>query len=230
VLLQICFTSRTFAIETGCPPPELLVTVSITSGIFFAPSRSITSASRACPYFLKRMTNAALSLREWEDPSPGHRRIRNWRGWCQSACCSTMSPFLHITLKRMRSAARPWCVGITWRKPKIAGWNRGSSEARRPGVGSSPRIIAAHCSVDMADVPKSVSKSMRMAFRGKLKRGCSRRPRSTAGVLRAWWCGSVQPLLNSKGFNNRTFGHAKGRGLADTTTSRRKPFGRRFRG
>jgi len=37
VLLADLLYSRTFAIETGCPPPELLVTVSITSGIFFAP-------------------------------------------------------------------------------------------------------------------------------------------------------------------------------------------------
>ena len=28
--------------------------------------------------------------------------------------------FLHATLKRMRSAARPWCVGMTWRKPKMS--------------------------------------------------------------------------------------------------------------
>ena len=35
---QTAFTASMFAIETGCPPPELLVTVSITSGIFAAPS------------------------------------------------------------------------------------------------------------------------------------------------------------------------------------------------
>ena len=28
--------------------------------------------------------------------------------------------FLASDIKRMRSAARPWCVGITWRNPKIA--------------------------------------------------------------------------------------------------------------
>ena len=31
---RIVCTARMFAIETGCPPPELLVTVSMTSGIF----------------------------------------------------------------------------------------------------------------------------------------------------------------------------------------------------
>ena len=29
----------------------------------------------------------------------------------------TTFPGRHITVKRMRSAARPWCVGIMWRKP-----------------------------------------------------------------------------------------------------------------
>ena len=31
----------------------------------------------------------------------------------------TLSPFLRIEPKRTRSAARPWCVGMTWLKPKI---------------------------------------------------------------------------------------------------------------
>ena len=34
------------AIDTGCPPPELLVTVSITSGIFAAPSAAISASER----------------------------------------------------------------------------------------------------------------------------------------------------------------------------------------
>ena len=38
--------TRLFAIETGCPPPELLVTVNMMSGIFSAPcSISFSSAS-----------------------------------------------------------------------------------------------------------------------------------------------------------------------------------------
>ena len=35
---QTAFTASILAIDTGCPPPELLVTVSITSGILLAPS------------------------------------------------------------------------------------------------------------------------------------------------------------------------------------------------
>src|SRR5205814_1746817 len=53
------FTARIFSIETGWPPPELFVTVSITSGMFFAPSRSMVSASRAASIFpLKGCTYA----------------------------------------------------------------------------------------------------------------------------------------------------------------------------
>ena len=37
-LEQIAFTAAMFAIETGCPPPALFVTVSMTSGMRAAPT------------------------------------------------------------------------------------------------------------------------------------------------------------------------------------------------
>ncbi len=40
-------TARAFSIETGWPPPELLVTVNITSGIRSRPTRAIKSSSAA---------------------------------------------------------------------------------------------------------------------------------------------------------------------------------------
>ncbi len=83
----------------------------------------------------------------------------------------TMSPFLHITLNRMRSAARPWCVGITWRNPKMdCTDSRNLVKLGEPAYDSSPRIIAAHCSVDIADVPESVSRSIRIASEATRKR------------------------------------------------------------
>jgi hypothetical protein len=36
----------------------------------------------------------------------------------------TSWPGLHITVNRMRSAARPWCVGTMWRNPVSASATR----------------------------------------------------------------------------------------------------------
>ena len=46
-LRQTALTARAFSIETGWPPPELLVTVSITSGMRSRPTRAISSSSAA---------------------------------------------------------------------------------------------------------------------------------------------------------------------------------------
>ncbi len=50
-----------FAIETGWPPPELLVTVSITSGIFSAPSRSIRASSASTSILPLKSRRACVS-------------------------------------------------------------------------------------------------------------------------------------------------------------------------
>ena len=46
-LRQTALTARAFSIETGWPPPELLVMVSITSGMRSRPTRAISSSSAA---------------------------------------------------------------------------------------------------------------------------------------------------------------------------------------
>ena len=46
-LRHTALTARAFSIETGWPPPELLVTVSITSGMRSRPTRAINSSSAA---------------------------------------------------------------------------------------------------------------------------------------------------------------------------------------
>ena len=147
---------------TGCPPSELLVTVVITSGTLPALSRN-TRSSAATSMF----------------PLNGCRTC----GWCPSGMgmlrataprCSmlprvvskcvlfgTMSPGLSMALLRMCSAARPWCVGITWVKPVMSCTARSKvKNDRAPAYVSSPFIIPAHWYTDMAPVPESVSRSM----------------------------------------------------------------------
>ena len=45
-LRQTALTARTFSIDTGCPPPELLVTVNITSGTCCRPTRAMQLLQR----------------------------------------------------------------------------------------------------------------------------------------------------------------------------------------
>ena len=58
---QTACTASIFAIETGCPPPELLVTVSITSGIFAAPSAAISASSAATSMLPLKSSRACVS-------------------------------------------------------------------------------------------------------------------------------------------------------------------------
>ena len=62
---------------------------------------------------------------------------------------------------RMRSAARPWWVGMMWRNP-VRSWttSRKRKKERLPAYDSSPCMIAPHCAADIAPVPESVRRSM----------------------------------------------------------------------
>ena len=65
-----------------------------------------------------------------------------------------------MALKRMCSAARPWCVGMTWANPVMsltAASNRKNDA--EPAYDSSLAIIPAHCADDIAPVPLSVRRS-----------------------------------------------------------------------
>ena len=56
-------------------------------------------------------------------------------------------PGLHSSANRIRSAARPWWVGMTCRKPKMSCTAASKRyEARLPAYDSSPRMMAAHWS------------------------------------------------------------------------------------
>ena len=108
--------ARTFAIETGCPPPELFVMVSMTSG-----TRPAFSAST-------RSSRAVSMLPLNGARSDGSSPSRTTRSTASAPACSafarvvskcvlfgTTSPFVTTAWKRRFSAMRPWCVGITCR-------------------------------------------------------------------------------------------------------------------
>ena len=92
---------------------------------------------------LERVARLRLAaLADHQVHRAARRCTRCWRAWCRSACCSApRRPGLQSVEKRMRSAARPWCVGRTWRKPKMSLHRRLEAEPRpAPGVG----LVAAH--------------------------------------------------------------------------------------
>ena len=115
-----CFTALILAMDTGWPPPELFVIVNITSGIFSAPpARSVRPARHVHVSFEWMQVAGLLGFRDRNVHGGGAHKFTLARVVSKCVLFGTMSPFLHITLNRMRSAARPWCVGITWRNPKI---------------------------------------------------------------------------------------------------------------
>src|SRR5215471_15051944 len=100
--LQICFTSRMLAIDTGWPPPELLVIVSITRGIFLAPSRSISSWRRSVSMFPLKGKKWAGSLASGVGRSTAVAPTNSQFARVVSKCVlfGTTSPFLQVTLNK----------------------------------------------------------------------------------------------------------------------------------
>src|SRR6516165_7285772 len=89
---------------------------------FLGSSRSISSWRRSVSMFPLKGKKWAGSLASGVGRSTAVAPTNPQFARVVSKCVlfGTMSPFLQVTLKRMRSAARPWCVGITWRNSKIA--------------------------------------------------------------------------------------------------------------
>jgi hypothetical protein len=102
----------------------------------------------------------------------------------------TTSPGLHSVENRIRSAARPWCVGSTWRNPKMSCTAASKrNHDRLPAYASSPRMTEAHCSELIAAVPLSVSRSIstssarsRKAFQWAVRSFCSRSARVVSRI------------------------------------------------
>ena len=75
------------------------------------------------------------------------------------------------TLNRIFSAARPWWVGMTWRKGKSSVTaSRNRNQDGDPAYDSSPCWMAAHWSRLIAPVPESVSRSMSTSSARRAKR------------------------------------------------------------
>ncbi len=103
-----------------------------------------------------------------------------------------------ISSNRMRSLARPWCVGRMCGMP-VSSRSTASKryQLRAPAYDSSPRIMPAHCSLDIAAVPLSVSRSIITSSAGIWKTlKCARRriASRSAGVVSL--IGSTILILN----------------------------------
>ena len=118
---QTSRTSRRLAMETGCPPPELFVTVTITIGIRSTPTSEMV---------LSRAAMSMFPLNGCSDPGSrpsAMTRSRASAPWYSTLArvvskwvlLGTTSPSLTITEKRIRSAARPWWVGMISFNPVI---------------------------------------------------------------------------------------------------------------
>ncbi len=109
-------TARRFSSETGWPPPELFVIVIITQGT--SAPRSVRRASRALTSMFP--LNGCSLLGSWPSgmtrssaSAPVNsmlaRVVSKW------VLLGTTFPAPPMTEKRIRSAARPWWVGMTCR-------------------------------------------------------------------------------------------------------------------
>ena len=136
-------TARMFAMETGWPPPELLVTVSMTSGTSSAPSVAISCSSAATSILPLNGSRACVSAAAGSGRSTARAPVNSIFARVVSKCVllGTTWPGRHITVNRIRSAARPWCVGIMWVNPV-----RSSTTAFKPKKALASRVgfVAAH--------------------------------------------------------------------------------------
>src|SRR5262249_36859531 len=97
------------AMETGWRQPDLLVLGRLRGGFFLGLWGWRIWASWAFPWLLLRGGNLPGSLPSGIGRSSACAPTNSQLARVVSKCVllGTMSPFLHMTLKRMRSAARP---------------------------------------------------------------------------------------------------------------------------
>lgn len=106
---QISETTRTFSIETGWPPPELFVIVSMTSGTALRPSCSSSFSNAATSMFPLNGNDLSISRDSGQGRSNALAPLYSILARVVSKCVlfGTTCPAPHITAKRIRSAARP---------------------------------------------------------------------------------------------------------------------------
>ncbi len=112
---QMARTARRFSRLTGCPPPELLVTVTITSGMCSTPRSAMKASSAAVSMLpLKGWMTDGLrpsSITRSTASAPVNSTLARVVSKC--VLLGTTLPGPPTTPNRIFSAARPWWVGIT---------------------------------------------------------------------------------------------------------------------
>ena len=108
-----------FSIETGWPPCELFVTVIMHRGMFSAPTRSMNS-SRAAVSMLplkSAMQSGSMPFGRGQIDGRGAENSTFARVVSKWELLGTYLPGPPTMEKRIRSAARPWWVGMMCFKP-----------------------------------------------------------------------------------------------------------------
>ena len=181
---QTSRTARMLAMLTGWPPPELLVTVSITSGTASARSASSRSQRRDVHVALEGVPQRRLrALRDRQVDGLGAGELDVGPGGVEVGVVRD-------------HPARPADDGEQdlLGGPALVGGqtcSNGNRPAPRRGTGrtrasrrrtSLPRWMPAHCSADIAPVPESVSRSIRTSS-ARSRTGCTRlRPAASAAL------------------------------------------------
>ena len=118
---QTSLVRRTLSSETGWPPPELFVNVSMTSGTLPRLSARHFSSLPTSMFPLKGW-RAAGSRPSGMTKSTASPPLASTLARVVSKCVlfGTTSPGLSTVEKRRFSATRPWWVGMTFGKPKMS--------------------------------------------------------------------------------------------------------------
>ena len=114
---QMARTPRRFSSETGWPPPELFVIVTITAGTSAGARAASSRSSAARSMFPLNGCTRAGSSASGMGRSTASAPVYSMFARVVSKCVlfGTILPGPPIAVKRIFSAARPWCVGITCR-------------------------------------------------------------------------------------------------------------------
>ena len=183
---RIAATCRTFSRLAGCPPPVLFVIVIIPSGILPRCSRQQASRRSRSMLPLKGCSDSgsrpSRMTRSSAVPSSNSMFARVVSKWQFDGIAE---PCFTVSAKRMRSAARPWCVGMMNRYPvrsRTACSNL--KNEREPAYDSSAIIIAAHwLHRHRRRCPESVRKSNVTA-----SAGTRNRLKSAVAQVTRWRC------------------------------------------
>ncbi len=117
---QSARTPRRFSSETGWPPPELFVIVTITAGTSAGARASSRRSSASRSMFplngCRRAGSSASGIGRSTASAPEYSMLARVVSKC--VLFGTTLPGPPIAVKRIFSAARPWWTGITWRNGK----------------------------------------------------------------------------------------------------------------